>query len=459
MDLQNILDEKLEKSRFAHIFTKEGKIQLFHSILMNPLYLDEESFGVYNAASCGRSIREILQENPGSNDLLKTLVEGKFLIKKGSNESEAFRKWVQPYNYEGLSIMYLLPTDECNFRCKYCFLENSINEGEYHYSYMNSDTMKKGIDFFIQKANPKMNPTMIIYGGEPLLNPEITRGAVEYVRKNYPHVKVNLVTNGSLVTKELAKFFSEEEVSVGVSIDGPEEVHNQARIFKNSFGTYDSAVRGYNFLKEAGCKHLGISLTIGSHNVHNLKSNVEKVFKDLSPNAFGFNFLIDTSFGTNPYTVPMEYATEQSIKAFEFLRGIGIFEERMMRKIKPFIQGIIHLKDCGAPGNQIVLAPNGDIGPCQAFLPSRKYFDQNIDKNPCLECNSFSEWKQRYPININECLDCEAIGICGGGCPYQSYLSTGSIFGLDKRMCTHNKQFLDWLLWDLFDSQDGKSKS
>jgi len=49
-----------------------------------------------------------------------------------------------------------------------------------------------------------------------------------------------------------------------------------------------------------------------------------------------------------------------------------------------------------------------------------------------------------------ECQGCFALGICGGGCPYQSELETGSIWGLDKRFCIHAKMTLEWLVWDLY---------
>lgn len=56
----------------------------------------------------------------------------------------------------------------------------------------------------------------------------------------------------------------------------------------------------------------------------------------------------------------------------------------------------------------------------------------------------------RSPLNMPECQDCPALGICGGGCPYQSELEMGSIWALDKRFCIHAKMTLEWLIWDLF---------
>lgn len=118
------------------------------------------------------------------------------------------------------------------------------------------------------------------------------------------------------------------------------------------------------------------------------------------------------------------------------------------------------MKDCGAPGNQLVLAPNGDLGVCQAFLPSRKFYSFNINTDKDIGYDRLvGEWKNRYSLNMDECLDCEALGICGGGCPYNSYVNTGSIWSLDERMCKHNKEFIDWLMWDIYDNQQSPKRT
>ncbi len=122
-----------------------------------------------------------------------------------------------------------------------------------------------------------------------------------------------------------------------------------------------------------------------------------------------------------------------------------------MRKLKPFVEETIHLKDCGAIGNQIVVAPDGSIGPCHGFLYNKKYFHNSISTYNEISINpDFIEWSKRFPLNMDECKDCVAIGICGGGCPYQAYVSKGSIWELDERMCKHNKMFLEWAIWDVF---------
>lgn len=126
-----------------------------------------------------------------------------------------------------------------------------------------------------------------------------------------------------------------------------------------------------------------------------------------------------------------------------------------MRKAKAFVEGKMHIFDCAAAGgNQIVIAPDGHVGICQAFLGSREYFVSQVeDKNFDPATNpAFLEWKDRAPVNMDECLDCEGLGICGGGCPYNAFATEGSIWNLDKRFCKHTLKALDFLVWDLYES-------
>lgn len=459
MELFNLGDKEFKNSRFMFLFKRGFDVLLYHSILMKVLSPSKEDLELYKMFASPKKARDVLASNPKISKSLEMLISSHFLVSSNVDEVQVFRDYFKDRTRFSINLMYLLSTDDCNFRCKYCFIEECMPK-EHKFSYMDVETMKKAIDFFASQNATNIGTEgrrILLYGGEPLLNPKITIQSVEYTNSRWP---IHLITNGSLITKEIAKFLADNDVFVSVSLDGPKEVNDKIRIFKDGSGTFNSVKRGYKLLRDAGCKNAGISLTIASHNVHNLRDNVEYLVDELKPTAFGFNFLLDFPQSKNPFGVPIDYATEKTIEAFKFLREKGIFEERMMRKIKPFVEETIHLKDCGGIGNQIVVAPDGEIGPCQAFLSGRQFFSQRLS-NPNLDLEKdsvFQEWSKRYPLNMEECLDCEAIGICGGGCPNQAYISTGSIWGLDERMCHHNKDFLRWLIWDIYDAKKSKSK-
>jgi len=241
-------------------------------------------------------------------------------------------------------------------------------------------------------------------------------------------------------------------------LDGPEKENNNARVFRaDKEGTFQKICQGYQMLKDAGCKNPSISLTIGAHNAKNLRKNVEYLVDKFSPSGFGFNFLIGPSSNLNGLDVDMDYVTNQVIETFKFLREKGIFEDRMMRKVKAFVKREPHLKDCGGVGNQLVITADGHAGPCQAFASSKKYFRsiEELEDKDLKKDGIFKEWNSRFPLNMDKCSDCLALGVCGGGCPYHSHLTKGNIFELDERMCNHNKGVLNWLIQEAIDLEHG----
>jgi len=124
----------------------------------------------------------------------------------------------------------------------------------------------------------------------------------------------------------------------------------------------------------------------------------------------------------------------------------------MMRKAHSFINREPIFADCGVIGNQIVVAPDGQIGVCQDFVKPRQYFKGSVydDNYDPITSGLFSEWCRRSPFFMEKCFDCEALGICGGGCPASAELKTGCRWNIDERICFHSKLSLEWLIWDTY---------
>jgi uncharacterized protein len=271
---------------------------------------------------------------------------------------------------------------------------------------------------------------------------------------------MSLLTNGVLVDDKTIEAVLETRTTVSVFIDGPGNLLNGARKDLQGNDTFDKALAGYRTLQDAGIG-VGISCTLSRYNVEHITEITEFIVNDLKPTAMGFNPLLPMINGGNPVDVPPEFATNQLIDAFKILREAGIYEDRMMRRCRPYIEGGFHFKDCLGVGGQIVLTPDGRIGPCQAFLGANEFFpfDVNVlySKLPSISSEDiykdavFNEWRHRFPLNMEECADCFAIAVCGGGCPYAAHANHGSIWETDDRVCYQSKQILEWMLWDTYD--------
>ena len=219
---------------------------------------------------------------------------------------------------------------------------------------------------------------------------------------------------------------------------------------KSGADSYDIVRRKIALCKEMDMP-FSLSITITDTLLKHRNSVLEDILR-LSPQTIAFNLLIPNS-GTEQNDEYYQQATDFMLDSFEKLRVVGLYEDRIMRKVHSFKENKMHLFDCCAGGgNQYVIAPDGSIGVCHGYLNNRKYFTSNVCDSDFkfIENSAFKFWKNRTPLLMEKCQDCECLSICGGGCPYAADLMHGSIYALDTRFCIHAKRVLAWLIKDLY---------
>jgi uncharacterized protein len=469
-DESELSKEILINSQFLHIFKKEGTFCLFHSLTMEMAYGGESLLSIYELFRQPRGVAIVIDKLSLSypKDILYYIIAD--IYKKGLivSEQETDLKtyvglFLQGTTQYPITHLYFISTNECNLKCEYCFVKG---DRDFAPERMTEDIAKKGLEVFAKLTEKADSSSIAFYGGEPLLNADVVYSAMRYVRElervgvfKCP-VNITLVTNGTLIDDNTVKVLLETKTNVSVSIDGPKHYHDAARKSTTGKDTFDEAIRGYRKLKEAGMNP-GISCTLNRHNVEHMDDIVEFISKELHPRAVGFNILLPTIKGGNPLDPPGEFTVNQLINAFKIFREAGIYEDRMMRRIGPFTKRKFHLKDCMGVGGQIVISPEGKIGPCQAFLGFDDFFPLSLHDlysrlsslkiDDIYENALFNEWIQRFPLNMEECARCFAIAVCGGGCPYASFVDHGSIWKVDDRICYQAKQILEWMIWEAYD--------
>jgi len=146
---------------------------------------------------------------------------------------------------------------------------------------------------------------------------------------------------------------------------------------------------------------------------------------------------------------------EALIVAFKRFREVGIYEDRMMRKVNAFTRGKLLAKDCAGCGEQIVVAPDGQIGVCHGHVWDRKYFGPNVNDIGDFDPRTseiFCDWNRRTPLNMAECFNCPALGVCGGGCARNAETRHGSIWTVDDNFCPHSLLTLEWMMREAHNS-------
>ena len=435
--------------------TKErnGIVAVFNSLNPKPIFVDKEGWDNF-------------LKGKTEQDTLNLLSSLKLIINDKRDDDIAIKNIQEKYEIDNkqVSILYLVLTHRCNFRCKYCF-EVSFDDEKSHGAMMSSEIAKDGIDLFVEHSEATVSDDkrclIILYGGEPLLNKDTCFYSVEYIRflqkqNILPKEKTEIViiTNGSLINEEAATFFRDNNIAVIVSIDSlKEEINDYCRIDKSGKGTFKKTMKAIEILKKTGVD-LGVSVTITPYNVNELDTIPEWLSK-LRIRNYGLNRLVGSTYDMIGSQMPEEEysnkANRQIISCFIKARKLGIYEDRMGRKINSFISKEFYPTDCGAYGEQLVIQPNGDISICHADWEYSIGHVKKSNRSLVWDSPLVEKWKKRLPLYKIECLNCEAIGICGGGCAYSAKQCSGSVYNLDIEFCKHSKEALDFLIWDLYE--------
>lgn len=448
--------EGLRLSSLVSFFEKDGIIAAYHSMNHQVAFCDAGRWKeIKKKLKAGEQFDE--KEKPQ----IDAMKEKGLIIPVNYNEDKRTNN-VKEKVFSGPSfgLMYLILAEMCNIRCKYCFIENAIPEGR-QLSMMTKETAIKAIELFAKslQRNPTnhIKPAILMYGGEPLLNKETFVVAAEEITRLKrvgrlpPGTRTTIITNGTLVDEDIVETIKSNDIQASVSIDGWKEIQDANRIYKDGRGTFDKTYRAIKRLKEAGI-NVSISCTVTEQNIDRLEEVLFWLADEFGIKGLGFNTLLDFPGVSQADEAYIKKATDQLIKCFIVAREKGIYEDRIMRKVKTFVDKTLRVNDCGACGNQMVVNPAGKIGPCQGFLGTGEYFtgDVNNPEYDPFTDSTFIEWSERSPLNLAECQKCNTIGICGGGCAYNAYLKTGSIWRIDKKFCIHTKTSLEWIIWDLW---------
>ena len=350
--------------------------------------------------------------------------------------------------------------------CKYCFLGNNdcAKRSNFLMENMSAETADKAINFFIRQIKAsgldveENKPVLIFYGGEPMVNFEILEYAATRINELREkeqcirNIEMSMVTNGLLLNEEKVRRLHELGVAIAISIDGFTEEANSMRVDVAGKPVFSRILEKLDMCKAMGVD-VSLSVTLSEETIKNTK-DILKLVDTYGVKAFGFNIMMSS----DTFVLPQSYneaAAQFIIDEFIELRERGIYEDRMMRKLKSFSKAQVYFSDCAATtGGQIVIAPNGQVGICHGCLHNKQYFVAHIDDDDfvAVKDKNFIEWSQLTPVNHEECMECPALGICGGGCPINAmHLKPGNtIHSIDERFCVHSKKTLEFFIRDLY---------
>ncbi|HEY3743643.1 MAG TPA: anaerobic sulfatase maturase [Bryobacteraceae bacterium] len=314
----------------------------------------------------------------------------------------------------------------CNLDCAYCFyLDRDADPyKELPARRMTFDTLERLVDSYLFYSFP--NAAFAFQGGEPTLAgldffEQLIRFQQQYGRSGQS-VGNSMQTNGMLLNDQWAQLFRQYNWLLGVSLDGPEEIHDRYRFNKAGHGTYAQVVRGIECLQRNKVE-FNILCVLSEANVGKAKE-VYRFYKSRGFDNLQFIPLaeFDESGAPLPYTItPAQYG--------KFL--VELFNEwwpdRRKMRIR-FFDNIAEALAGHKPGtctmhetcdSYVVVEYNGDIYPCDFFV-ERSWKLGNVGLDSWSEIarrtrryNFASKKTLKHP----ECQVCDYQSICHGGCP------------------------------------------
>lgn len=200
-------------------------------------------------------------------------------------------------------LMVLNVTEDCNFRCKYCYLSE-----EYEFTRnrttnrMSFETAKKAMDMYfaylqkLRKIIPNKKAGITIYGGEPLLEIDLLRKIVAYCRENEPvPIVLNMTTNGYLMTDEIMAFIVENNIHLAISLDGSKKNHDRNRVLTGECGSHKRIMRNITRFQEKYPNYTDIGII----SVYDIKTDLIENVQFFEENRLPRIFFINEVSATN----------------------------------------------------------------------------------------------------------------------------------------------------------------
>jgi uncharacterized protein len=326
----------------------------------------------------------------------------------------------------------------CNLNCRYCFyLEKEKLYPKEKKWKMSPQVLERFVQQYIESQDVDQIH-FVWQGGEPaLLGVEFFEKVVAMQGKysNGKQIMNAFQTNGVLLNDAWCAFFAENHFLIGLSIDGPQHLHDQYRMKKGGQSAFDSVLRGIGFLK----KHQIAFNTLTAINRTNAYHPIE-VYQFLKEIGQGFMQFIPI-VERNPSDKFSEYVTEWSVESDQFgtflCEIFGAWVRNDVGKI--FIQTFdvaleswvgMHPNLCvfsETCGKALALEHNGDLYACDHFV-FPEYKIGNIMEQPLVSLVE-SEKQIRFGKDKKDrlpefCLACDVHFACRGGCPKNRLVAT-----------------------------------
>ncbi len=327
-------------------------------------------------------------------------------------------------------LFYVNCVDGCNAHCPYCYLPGKVKDRKRAMGYRELETLlTKGLAYW-EKSGIK--GTIVFHGSEPLLNKENIFRIIERYSED---VHFGIQTNGLLLSKEHAEFIQSRNVSIGISLDSPEQETNDLLRGQGHFRKVDEALGWFK-----GYTRLSVVTTITHCNVHQLAQMVRYLHAKEVLLCL-MNPVRATQSGALAFRPALEDLAKHFIEAVEEAIGlakagrrivVGDFANALIAIIAPSARVMMcDISPCGGGRRFLSITAEGSAYPCGEFIGMEEFMGGNIFTQTfenIVASAGFQRVRERVVEKIPECDACLLRNVCGAPCPAEIYATAGTMF-------------------------------
>ncbi len=339
----------------------------------------------------------------------------------------------------------------CNLDCKYCFYLEKENLYPDNANWkMAGEVLESYIHQYIEAQSVPV-VSFAWQGGEPtLLGVDYFRQVVELQKKyaNGKRIENTFQTNGVLLNDAWGEFLAESKFLVGLSIDGPRELHDRYRVDKSGQPTFERVMRGLGYLKKHGVEFNTLTV-VESHNSH-YPLEVYRFLKEVGSGFMQFIAIVERIAPQpdpaglvliSPSYQGRAELSEWSVEAVPYGKFLcAIFDEWVRHDVGRYYVQIfdvaleswlgmqpnlcIFRETCG---EAMAIEHNGDLYSCDHYVyPENKL--GNILARP-LESLVNSPQQRQFGLHKRNalpryCRQCDVRFACNGECPKHRFIRT-----------------------------------
>ena len=369
-----------------------------------------------------------------------------------------------------IQLLVVQPTPFCNIDCRYCYLADRANK-----SVVARETLENLFTQVFASGWIDQELSVVWHAGEPLVLPiAFYRDALTMIDGLKPAglpVKHSFQTNGTLIDDAWCDFIAEADIAVGVSIDGPQRLHDRNRITRSGRGTFDKTVAGIRRLKRHGVPFHVISVLTAE----SLAAPEEMFEFYLAEGIDHVCFNVEESEGEHRSESFAEIGIEDAYYDFlgEFWRLAAAHPGRIrfIREIDDAQRNIFRPREAGF-FNQLAtpfaITSMDWTGNIATFSPEllglknalyNNFVLGNVNRDRLTDLAGtplLLRMKRDIDAGIEQCrARCEYFSVCGGGEPVNKLFENGSFASAETTYCRMTKMRATDLVLDRLERMAG----